>query len=51
MTSEGRKYCIQRLFDAPDLAALKRTWESFGAEYQRDSKVQEVKEQMKAKLK
>lgn len=50
MTDQGRAYALARLSDCPDLPALKRVWESLGAEYQRDPAVQEMKDALKQEL-
>ena len=50
MTKEGRAFCLQRLSDAPDLAALQRVWESFGVDPKRDAAVVAHKDQMKEAL-
>lgn len=47
-TDRGIAYICQRLADAPDLAALKRVWESISPEDQR--KVFEAKERAKKAL-
>lgn len=49
MTTEiGRKHCIARLSAAPNLAALRKVWESFGTSYQADPIVKATKDQLKA---
>jgi len=50
MTPEGIAHCIARLSACPDLPALRRVWESLGVAYQRDPRVLQLKEQMKANL-
>ncbi|KAF0675098.1 hypothetical protein [Profundibacterium mesophilum] len=47
MTENGRAFVIARLSDCPDLAALRRVWESLSAEYQRDGVVRAAKDALK----
>jgi len=49
-TTQGRAFCIQRLSDAPDLAALQRVWEGLADDYKRDPAVQQHKDALKANL-
>ncbi len=50
MTDEGRSYVLSRLSDAPNLAALRRVWESLGIEYQRDPVILAFKNQLKSQF-
>ena len=50
MTDAGRSYVLSRLSDAPDLAALRRVWESLGVEYQRDPAILSHKDTLKKQM-
>lgn len=50
MTETGRSFAIARLASCHDLGALRRVWESLGAEYQRDPTIQRFKDDLKARL-
>ena len=50
-TPADRSHCIARLRACTSLSALKARWDGFGKEYQHDTEVQAVNEQMEAKLK
>lgn len=49
-TPEGRALVFQRLGDAPDLAALRRVWDSLGWDYKRDPEVLALKDNLKERL-
>lgn len=51
MTPHGRTFVIQRLADAPDLAALRRVWDSISFEYRADPDVLAMKDKLKESLK
>lgn len=51
MTPHGRKFVLSRLFDAPDLNALKAVWETISDEYKRDPVVVAAKDSLKEALK
>jgi hypothetical protein len=50
MTPEGKAYTIMRLSEAPDMAALRRVWESLSKEYQNVPAIKAHKEAMKEAL-
>ena len=49
-TEEGRRFVLRRMGDCPDLAALRRVWDSLGDDYKRDPIVQDFKDKMKEAL-
>lgn len=51
MNDAGRAYATTRLLQCSDLTALRRVWESLGNEYQRDPKIQKLKDRLKEALK
>jgi hypothetical protein len=50
MTPEGRTFAKQRLLSAPDLAALRRVWDSLGLDYARDPEIAALKDRLKEEL-
>lgn len=51
MTPQGRAYVISRLTSCPDLAALRRVWESVSYEYKGDADIVALKDKLKGQLK
>jgi hypothetical protein len=51
MTPHGLAFVLSRLSSAPDLAALRRVWESLSPEYQRHPDVRAMKDKLKETLK
>ena len=50
MTPEAKSYALMRLSEAPDMAALRRVWESLSKEYQNVPEIKAHKEAMKEAL-
>lgn len=50
MTPHGLAYVLTRLSECPDLAALRRVWESLSPEYQKHPKVRDMKDRLKDQL-
>lgn len=50
MTPQGRAFVLSRLANSPNIAALRRVWESLGIEYKRDPEIQQFKDKLKREL-
>ena len=50
LTSAGRAFVIDRLTNAPDIAALRRVWDSLGDQTRRDKEIEAHKDALKAQM-
>lgn len=50
MTDPARAFVLMRLFEAPDLDALRRVWDGLGDDWKADRQVRELKDALKAKF-
>jgi hypothetical protein len=50
LTPAGRAFVMDRLTNAPDIAALRRVWDSLGDQTRRDKEIEAHKDALKAQM-